>query len=203
HLSLSLLGRFVPTKSVPGSLFAGKRRVIARLTNARKSATINELLVQRENLRHLSTQYLDRRQEASIAHYRQAAEIRREEDEFYAVYAEHFRRVRPSRSLAEECRRTYLRTQNWERDKLSNYEKNKNRNLFKFKAYRKAADLIKTHPTPIKSGKQAKEMNGIGDKIAKKIDEILTPGSLKKLCEVKQDDEANSINELTKISGVG
>ncbi|PAA53179.1 hypothetical protein BOX15_Mlig016363g4, partial [Macrostomum lignano] len=115
-LSLSLLGRFVPTKSVPGSLFAGKRRVIARLTNARKSATINELLVQRENLRHLSTQYLDRRQEASIAHYRQAAEIRREEDEFYAVYAEHFRRVRPSRSLAEECRRTYLRTQNWERD---------------------------------------------------------------------------------------
>uniref|UniRef100_A0A1I8HZS6 DNA polymerase n=2 Tax=Macrostomum lignano TaxID=282301 RepID=A0A1I8HZS6_9PLAT len=86
---------------------------------------------------------------------------------------------------------------------LSNYEKNKNRNLFKFKAYRKAADLIKTHPTPIKSGKQAKEMNGIGDKIAKKIDEILTTGSLKKLCEVKQDDEANSINELTKISGVG
>src|SRR4051794_36130692 len=47
---------------------------------------------------------------------------------------------------------------------------------FKAVAYFKAARSIKLYSKPITSGKQAAELDGVGKKIAKKIDEILATG---------------------------
>ncbi|CAI9723488.1 DNA polymerase beta-like [Octopus vulgaris] len=86
---------------------------------------------------------------------------------------------------------------------LANYEKNVTRALHKYNVYRKAAGLLAKHPTRIKSGEEAKRLNGIGDKIAKKIDEFIRTGQLEKLNKIRADDTSMAINELTKVSGIG
>ena len=67
---------------------------------------------------------------------------------------------------------------------LANYERNVNRNIYKYNAYRNAASALAAHPTRIKSGEEAQKLKGIGDKIAKKIDEFLQTGKLQKLEKV-------------------
>lgn len=67
---------------------------------------------------------------------------------------------------------------------LAEYEKNVSRNIHKYNAYRKAAGVLAALPTRITSGKEAKKLNGIGEKIAKKIDEFLETGKLQKLDNV-------------------
>lgn len=69
---------------------------------------------------------------------------------------------------------------------LADYEKNINRNIYKHNAYRKAANVLATLPNRITSGEDAKKLNGIGEKIAKKIDEFLETGKLQKLDNVCQ-----------------
>ena len=64
---------------------------------------------------------------------------------------------------------------------LAEYEKNVSRNIHKYNAFRKAASVLSALPTRITSGSQAKKLNGIGEKIAKKIDEFLATGKLQKL----------------------
>ena len=49
---------------------------------------------------------------------------------------------------------------------------------------RKAAAALAKHPTRITSGAEAKELPGVGKKIAEKIDEFLSTGQLKKLEKV-------------------
>ena len=49
---------------------------------------------------------------------------------------------------------------------------------YKAGAYRKAAAAIAKHDEEIKSGDQAKKMEGVGKKIAEKIDEFLKTGTL-------------------------
>lgn len=67
---------------------------------------------------------------------------------------------------------------------LADYEKNVSRNIFKHKAYRKAASVLGAHPTRIRSGEEALRLPGVGSKIAKKIDEFLETGKLAKLDKV-------------------
>ena len=86
---------------------------------------------------------------------------------------------------------------------LANYEKNVTRALHKYNVYRKAAGLLAKHPTRIKSGEEAQRLNGIGDKIAKKIDEFISTGQLAKLNKIRANDTNVAINELTKVSGIG
>ncbi|XP_063244396.1 DNA polymerase beta-like isoform X2 [Bacillus rossius redtenbacheri] len=86
---------------------------------------------------------------------------------------------------------------------LANYERNVNRNIYKYNAYRKAASSIATYSTRIKSGEEAKKLNGVGDKIAKKIDEFLQTGKLQKLEKIREDDTSKAINLLTRVSGIG
>ncbi|XP_043938911.1 DNA polymerase beta isoform X1 [Protopterus annectens] len=86
---------------------------------------------------------------------------------------------------------------------LANYEKNVNRAIHKYNAYRKAASVIAKYPTKIKSGAEAKKLDGVGTKIADKIDEFLTTGKLKKLEKIRQDDASTSINFLTRVTGIG
>ncbi|PIK61857.1 putative DNA polymerase beta [Apostichopus japonicus] len=86
---------------------------------------------------------------------------------------------------------------------LANYEKNVTRALFKHNAYRKAASVIAKYPTKITTGDEAKKLDGVGDKISKKIDEFLQTGKLQKLEKIRKDDTSESINLLTRVSGIG
>nr|XP_056716257.1 DNA polymerase beta [Euleptes europaea] len=86
---------------------------------------------------------------------------------------------------------------------LANYEKNVNRAIHKYNAYRKAASVISKYPSKIKSGAEAKKLDGVGAKIAEKIDEFLSTGKLRKLEKIRQDDTSSSINFLTRVTGIG
>ncbi|XP_031770701.2 DNA polymerase beta-like [Galleria mellonella] len=86
---------------------------------------------------------------------------------------------------------------------LSEYEKNVSRNIHKYNAYKKAASVLAAHHKRIESGEEAKKLNGIGDKISKKIDEFLQTGKLKKLENIHQNEEVQAVNLLTRVSGIG
>lgn len=86
---------------------------------------------------------------------------------------------------------------------LADYEKNVSRNIHKYNAYRKAAGVIGQHPTPICNGKEAKKLSGVGEKIAKKIDEFIETGRLGKLEKIRASDENKAIQLLTRVSGIG
>uniref|UniRef100_A0A667XYX6 DNA polymerase n=1 Tax=Myripristis murdjan TaxID=586833 RepID=A0A667XYX6_9TELE len=86
---------------------------------------------------------------------------------------------------------------------LANYEKNVNRAIHKYNAYRKAASTIAKYPEKIKSGAEAKKLDGVGAKIAEKIDEFLQTGKLRKLEKIRNDDTSSSINFLTRVTGIG
>ncbi|XP_075889410.1 DNA polymerase beta [Nelusetta ayraudi] len=86
---------------------------------------------------------------------------------------------------------------------LANYEKNVNRAIHKYNAYRKAASTISKYPSKIKNGEEAKKLDGVGAKIAEKIDEFLQTGKLRKLEKIRNDDTSTSINLLTRVTGIG
>ncbi|XP_039624112.1 DNA polymerase beta [Polypterus senegalus] len=86
---------------------------------------------------------------------------------------------------------------------LANYERNVNRAIHKYNAYRKAASVISKYPFKIKSGAEAKKLDGVGAKIAEKIDEFLATGKLRKLENIRKDDTSSSINLLTRVTGIG
>ncbi|XP_041956330.1 DNA polymerase beta [Alosa sapidissima] len=86
---------------------------------------------------------------------------------------------------------------------LANYEKNVNRAIHKYNAYRKAAAVIGKYPQKIKNGTEAKKLDGVGAKIAEKIDEFLTTGKLRKIEKIRNDDTSSSINFLTRVTGIG
>ncbi|XP_063394741.1 DNA polymerase beta-like [Cydia fagiglandana] len=86
---------------------------------------------------------------------------------------------------------------------LAEFEKNVSRNIHKYNAYRKAASVLASHSKRIESGDEAKKLNGIGEKISKKIDEFLQTGKLQKLENIHHDEEAQSISLLTRVSGIG
>uniref|UniRef100_A0A674PM80 DNA polymerase n=1 Tax=Takifugu rubripes TaxID=31033 RepID=A0A674PM80_TAKRU len=81
---------------------------------------------------------------------------------------------------------------------LANYEKNVNRAIHKYNAYRKAASTISKYPSKIRNGEEAKKLDGVGAKIAEKIDEFLQTGKLRKLEKIRNDDTSTSINLLTR-----
>uniref|UniRef100_A0A4W5R6V6 DNA polymerase n=1 Tax=Hucho hucho TaxID=62062 RepID=A0A4W5R6V6_9TELE len=89
------------------------------------------------------------------------------------------------------------------KEKLANYERNVNRAIHKYNAYRKAASVISKYPQKIKNGEEAKKLDGVGKEIAKKIDEFLQTGTLKKLEKIRNDDTSSSINFLTRVTGIG
>ncbi|KAK4292588.1 hypothetical protein Pmani_034659 [Petrolisthes manimaculis] len=86
---------------------------------------------------------------------------------------------------------------------LADYERNVNRNIHKYNAYRSAASVISKHPTRLQSGKEAKALKGVGTKIAEKIDEFLKTGTLQKIEKIRASDTNVAINELTRVSGIG
>lgn len=86
---------------------------------------------------------------------------------------------------------------------LADYERNVSRALHKSNAYRKAASSIAQCKEPITSGAQAKKLDGVGTKIAEKIDEFLRTGKLKKIEKIRSDETSQAISLLTRVSGIG
>lgn len=74
--------------------------------------------------------------------------------------------------------------------------------------YRKTVGILKRYPQAIKTKKDLQELadkriKGIGAKMIKKIDEILTEGKLKKRQTLEQDPRIQSLEAFGKIHGVG
>ncbi|CAH8670078.1 unnamed protein product [Heterobilharzia americana] len=86
-------GRYIPWKSVPGSLWAGKQRKIPRLTNARKEAFLDGLLMSHQNHKYLQKPYFNEEVEAATL----AEE--KEDKVFYDRYATQFNLRFPTRKL--------------------------------------------------------------------------------------------------------
>lgn len=86
---------------------------------------------------------------------------------------------------------------------IAEYERNVNKNIYKYNAYRKAASSLARHPVRITSGKEARNLDGVGQKIAEKLDEFVETGELKKVKKIRQDDTAVAITNLTRVSGIG
>lgn len=67
---------------------------------------------------------------------------------------------------------------------IGEFEKNVNRQTFKYNAYRKAAQSIKKYPKKITDISEVKNLEGVGKKIKEKICQYLKDGSIKKLEKV-------------------
>ncbi|RMG56972.1 MAG: DNA polymerase III, partial [Deltaproteobacteria bacterium] len=77
-------------------------------------------------------------------------------------------------------------------------------NPFRVRAYRKAADVVLAHPTPVASldEKDLLSLPGIGKDMAGKIREIAETGRLSHLEELKKKVPAGLL-EMKKIPGLG
>ncbi|KAJ3074724.1 hypothetical protein HK102_005733, partial [Quaeritorhiza haematococci] len=85
---------------------------------------------------------------------------------------------------------------------LGQSEKNSGQ-IFKANAYFKAVRAISGYHKRLESGAEAKKLEGVGDKIAKKVDEILKTGKLQRLERDKADETLQAINLISKVSGIG
>lgn len=74
---------------------------------------------------------------------------------------------------------------------------------FKAIAYAKAIKAIKAMPGPLTSADQVKGMDGVGDKIYKKIVEILETGGLQAAERMKERTNIGGLKELLDIHGIG
>lgn len=76
---------------------------------------------------------------------------------------------------------------------------------FRLSSIRKGIQLIQEYPEEITSGRQARQIKGIGKGISDRIDEILRDESLAELEEdMGQGEDSNRIiAELTTVSGIG
>ncbi|CAD8086303.1 unnamed protein product [Paramecium sonneborni] len=83
--------------------------------------------------------------------------------------------------------------------KIYTNEKDKGRCI----AYRKAIGYIKSLTFPIKSSDDLKEMPTIGDKIKKKIIEIIQTGSLLKVQKLQGQEKNIAITQLSRVWGIG
>lgn len=75
--------------------------------------------------------------------------------------------------------------------------------VFKANAYRRAANSILLHPTPLTSGKEAMELRGVGKSLGAHIDEIISTGRFSKLEERRNVPQSVTIGELCRINGIG
>ena len=85
---------------------------------------------------------------------------------------------------------------------MGNIERSKGQ-IHKYKVYRVAVDSLRTLTRRVTSGADARSLPGIGQKIAKKIDEILASGNLHQLDDAAGDPVMEARRLFTKISGVG
>ena len=88
-------------------------------------------------------------------------------------------------------------------NELAEYEKNVNRSMPKFKIYKKASHSIAGCSSKITKGSEARKLDGVGQKIADKIDEFLTTGKLDQVDKIRADDLHVAMSFLTQVTGIG
>ena len=77
------------------------------------------------------------------------------------------------------------------------------KNTFRVKQFKKAIDSIQSCPVKIQSGIWAKKnLDGVGDGVAKRIDEILKTGTLSEL-SIELDPATVAMNNLMTVHGIG
>lgn len=76
-------------------------------------------------------------------------------------------------------------------------------NKYKSLAYLKAAKNIGDLKEDVKSGEEAKKLPGIGDSIAKKIDEIIQTKKLQRNLDDNKDEKRQALKFLTSVHGIG
>jgi DNA polymerase beta len=81
-------------------------------------------------------------------------------------------------------------------------EKNKGV-IGKYHVYLKAAGVLRAHPKKIESGEEARKLDGIGAKIAKKIQEILDTGMLGRVEKLRSDPRMQAISLVARVAGIG
>jgi DNA polymerase/3'-5' exonuclease PolX len=80
----------------------------------------------------------------------------------------------------------------------------KTKNEFRVKSMFKAMMILKEHPKEIRSGEEAKELKGIGQGIADRIDEILETGTLNELADKEVvNEETKAVDDLITVNGIG
>eukprot|EP00457_Paulinella_chromatophora_P002813 gb/GEZN01002818.1/.p1 GENE.gb/GEZN01002818.1/~~gb/GEZN01002818.1/.p1 ORF type:complete len:763 (-),score=186.35 gb/GEZN01002818.1/:67-2139(-) len=75
--------------------------------------------------------------------------------------------------------------------------------VFKARAYYKAVKSIKQHDARIRSGREASKLEGVGKKLAAKIQEILDTGKLDAYEKKKEDPKLMAAVLFGKIPGIG
>jgi DNA polymerase/3'-5' exonuclease PolX len=74
---------------------------------------------------------------------------------------------------------------------------------FKIRTFQKAISIIKSLKTDITSGKDLKDVKGIGAKTVEKIDEILKTGTLSSLKDFEMNSTLGAQDNLIRITGIG
>jgi len=77
------------------------------------------------------------------------------------------------------------------------------RNVFKVRAYDKVIKQLQEYKNPIYTIDDIASIEGIGERIRKKIEEILETGKLVAAEAVKADSGINAIDTIMKIHGIG
>lgn len=77
------------------------------------------------------------------------------------------------------------------------------RNVFKARAYGKVVESIRAMDAPVASMSDLAGVEGIGEKIRAKIEEILATGHLKAADDIKNDSALNMAEVLTGVYGIG
>lgn len=75
--------------------------------------------------------------------------------------------------------------------------------VFKARAYAKVISQLKNHNGPITSYEDVQSIDGIGEKISKKIKEIMETGTLKSAEKAKELYNIDALDALQNIYGVG
>ena len=75
---------------------------------------------------------------------------------------------------------------------------------FRELGYRKAITAIRKYPKRLESGNEASKLFGVGQRLAEKIQEILTTGTTRKLVHMTEDDTSIPVLQLfTTVHGIG
>lgn len=69
--------------------------------------------------------------------------------------------------------------------------------------YQKAISAIRNYPRPITSREEALSIRGVGGRLADKVAEIVESGKLRKVAEVCEDEEAQTLQRFMGVWGAG
>lgn len=94
-------GRFIPFRGVPGNVWGGKQRKLPRLTHARMSNKLDQLLVQQQNMKYLASPCISSEVEDVLLPTFKRRAKEKEDGYFYDVYVKKFEKRFPSRRVLD------------------------------------------------------------------------------------------------------